>query len=239
MSPIPTLIVEDEPLACELLADMLSRYPSIDVVAQAHDGLEAITALTRHHPLLVFLDIRMPGPDGIAIARRLPLDTRVVFVTAHDDRAVEAFEVHAIDYLLKPIAPGRLDRAIERAIASLRLPAAPLTERLALRDGERFVLQTVSEVEWFEAEGKYIRAHVPGQPLRRIRRTMRELAAALDERCFVRVSRSAIVNLDRVQEIQPWFHGDFVLMTDSGGQVTTTRGYRASLERLLGRRTAR
>ena len=261
MSAIRALIVDDEPLARELLRSMLAEHDDIEVVGECGDGASAVRAVLADRPDLLFLDIQMPERDGFEVlqalgAGRMPA---VIFVTAYDQYAIRAFEVHALDYLLKPFDDERLERAVARAREQLavrpassaangdgeearrildlleRLQSRPKhVERLPIKVNDRVFLQPVREIEWLEAAGKHVHVHV-GRAAHTIRETMQQLERQLDPERFLRVSRSAIVNVDRIREIQPWFHGDYVLIMTSGAQVTSTRGYRQVIARLLGK----
>jgi two-component system LytT family response regulator len=246
-------IVDDEPLARELLRGMLESYPDIEIVAECADGRSALRAIRHLRPDLVFLDVQMPKMDGFAMVQELDPDEvpEIVFVTAYDRYALRAFEVHALDYLLKPFDEERIDRAVTRAREQLKQSedGQELTrvlalledlgardrypERIAIRRSDRTILQPVADIEWLEADGKHVKIHV-GETAYSIREAMARLERQLDPRKFLRVSRSAIVNVDRVREIQPWFHGDHVVVLQNGDQVTTTRTYRSAINRVLG-----
>jgi two-component system LytT family response regulator len=250
-TPLRALIVDDEPLARELLRAMLQVHDDVEVIGECGSGTAAVEAVRAEKPDLLFLDVQMPGLDGFEVLRELaPAIPQVVFVTAYDQYALRAFEVHALDYLLKPFDEERLERAVQRARAHLRRPpedgdrrqilrmldelrgARRWRERLVIRVGERAFLQPVAEVDWLEADGKYVKVHV-GPKAHVIRETMTQLAEALDPGRFLRISRSAIVNVDRIREIQPWFRGDYVVILRNGAEVTSTRGYRDALKALL------
>lgn len=247
------VIVDDEPLARELLRGMLESYPDVEVVAECGDGRSALGAIRQHRPDLVFLDVHMPKMDGFALIQELDPDDvpEIVFVTAYDRYALRAFEVHALDYLLKPFDEERIDRALARARGQLRQSedgqelARVLAlledlgardrypERIAIRRSDRTLLQPVADIDWLEADGKHVKIHV-GEASYSIREAMARLERQLDPRKFLRVSRSAIVNVDRIREVQPWFHGDHLVVLQNGSQVTTTRTYRSAVNRLLG-----
>jgi two-component system LytT family response regulator len=252
-----TLIVDDEPLARELLRSMLEREPDIEIVGERGDGLSAIEAVGELAPDLLFLDVQMPELDGFGVIdaidrERMPA---VIFVTAYDRYAVRAFEVHALDYLLKPFDEERLERAVARArgmigrdderdaidarlLALLRemRPAREYIERIAIREKTRVLLQPVREIDWLEADGKYVRVHA-GSAVHTIRDGIGRLHGDLDPDRFIRISRSAIVNIDRVAELRPWFQGDYLVVLVNGRQIPSTRGYRDALQALLdGRR---
>ncbi|HEX2254060.1 MAG TPA: LytTR family DNA-binding domain-containing protein [Thermoanaerobaculia bacterium] len=274
-------VVDDEPLARELLVAMLADHPDVEVTGQYGDGASALAALSRQPPDVLFLDVRMPELSGFEVLAALPAGggarlPAVVFVTAFDEYALRAFDVSAVDYLLKPFDEARLAQALARVRSHLgrgaegddeqrrrlgdllaRLEsvaervvegdaaAAPGAEpgarsagpgggylrRLVARSDERAVLVPVEQVRWLEAAGKWVRVHADTEFT--LRDTMARLEAALDPERFVRVSRSAIVNLDRVREIQTWFHGDHQIVLDNGDRVKTTRGYREAVAALL------
>ncbi len=252
MSDLRCLIVDDEPLARELLRGMIAAHPGVEVVAECGDGRSALRAIRRFDPDLLFLDIEMPKMDGFDLVQELDPDAMpaIVFVTAYDRYALRAFEVHALDYLLKPFDEERLERSIKRARDQLSRPDRGdewgrvlalledmgardrYADRIPLRRSDRTILQPVSEIEWLEADGKHVKVHV-GKEVYSIREAMSRLEGQLDPRQFLRVSRSAIVNVDRIREVQPWFHGDHVIVLKGGDQVTTTRTYRPVVNRLL------
>jgi len=252
VSGLRCLVVDDEPLARELLRGMLEAHPGIEVVAECGDGRAALRAIKRHDPDLVFLDVEMPKMNAFDMVQELDPGTmpEIVFVTAYDRYALRAFEVHALDYLLKPFDEERLDNALRRArdhlgrsdrgeelarvLALLEDIGARerYPDRIAIRRSDRTILQPVSEIDWLEADGKHVKVHVGGKTFS-IREAMTRIERLLDPRRFLRVSRSAIVNVDRIREVQPWFHGDHVVVLQGGDQVTTTRTYRSAVNRLL------
>jgi two-component system LytT family response regulator len=247
------VVVDDEPLARDLLRGMLEAYSDIEVVAECADGRTALRAIRKLDPDLVFLDVQMPKMDGFDLVQELDPETMpsIVFVTAYDRYALRAFEIHALDYLLKPFDEERLERALSRArdhlgradrgeelsrvLALLEDLGARdrYPDRIAIRRSDRTILQPVAEIDWLEADGKHVKFHV-GDRTFAIREAMSRIERMLDPRTFLRVSRSAIVNVGRIREVQPWFHGDHVIVLQSGEQVTTTRTYRSSVNRLLG-----
>lgn len=244
LGTLRTLVVDDEAPARAWLRELLDAHVQVEIVAEAINGAEAIRAVLEHGPQLVFLDVRMPGRDGLAVARELLAATAsggiaapaIVFVTAFEAHAVGAFDVRAVDYLLKPVDAGGVARALARVgerLAPTRAPASYL-ERVALRGREgQVVLQPVAAIERFVVEGKHLEAHVPRAPIRRIRRGIAALAARLDPARFVRVNRSELVNLEHVESLEPHVHGDWVLNLRSGAQVITTRRYRGAIVALL------
>jgi two-component system, LytTR family, response regulator len=244
------LVVDDEPLARARIIDLLSGRPETEIAGQAESGAEAVDLIRRLRPDLVFLDIQMPELDGFGVVdavgpNRNPI---YIFITAYDRFALQAFEVHAFDYILKPIDPVRFDEAFRRAVARWRGESdgdaaggtyaeavdkllagvrgeGRLPERIAVRSkgGIRFV--RADEVDWIEAASNYAVLHA-GPAEHVVRTTMADLEKRLDPRKFVRAHRSAIVNLEAVREIQPLFHGDSVLLLRGGARVTLGRAFR-------------
>jgi two-component system, LytTR family, response regulator len=250
---IRTLVIDDEPLARQLLISMLEEHPDIRVEGEADNGTDAIEAIRRLDPDLVFLDVQMPELDGFDVLAGMPKDRvpEVIFVTAFDHYALRAFEVHALDYLLKPFDEDRLGAALARARRHLARPdrvddthrilqllqdlqrKGRYIERLVIRVGDRSILQPVGEIDWIEADGKHLRVHV-GRTQHVIRETMTQVCELLDPAQFMRVSRSAIVNIDSIREIQPWFRGEHAVVLKDGTQVYTTKSYRDAVTKLLG-----
>ncbi|HET7601281.1 MAG TPA: LytTR family DNA-binding domain-containing protein [Gemmatimonadales bacterium] len=248
------IVADDEPMSRQRLVRMLHDEPDVRVLEACETGEQAAEAIRAHGPDVAFLDVQMPGLDGFDVVaasagRRPPA---FVFVTAHDHYAVRAFEVNALDYLLKPFDQERLRAALlrvrerpapapgasERMIALLeRLAAAERPrglERLVVRTTERAFFLKTEMIDWIEAAGKYVHLHV-GKATHLLRGSMAGLEEQLDPARFVRISRSAIVNIDRIQEIQPWFQGDHVVILHDRTRLTSTRGYRENLQRLLGK----
>lgn len=243
------VVVDDEPLARSLLVEMLSELADVEVVGEYGDGATALEGLHRDRPDLLFLDVRMPELDGFEVVANLPDGPRpaIVFVTAYDEHALRAFEVEAIDYLLKPFDEERLRRAVERArervgsaadVRRLRELLAALADspgrpdRLVVWQGERALFVPLARIDWVEADGKQVKVHAGEQELT-MREPLSSLAEELAPRGFLRVSRSAVVNTHRIREIQQWFHGDHVVVLHNGDRVKTTRGYRREVVRLL------
>jgi two-component system LytT family response regulator len=250
------VVADDEPIGRQRLVRLLQAEPETEVVAACSDGDEAVEAIREHAPDVVLLDIQMPQLDGFEVVAALgeSQPPAVIFVTAHDQYALRAFEVHAFDYLLKPVDQDRLRDAIGRAIApAQRAPQGSTTrriltlleelnarergrgrDRLVVRTPERAFFLRAETVDWVEAAGKFVHLHV-GRSVHALRESMAELEQELDPARFLRISRSIIVNIDRIQEIQPWFQGDYVLILTDGTRLTSTRGYRDNMRRLLGR----
>lgn len=249
---IRALIVDDEPPARELIATLLRGEPDVEVVGECANGRRAVTAIRDLSPDLVFLDVRMPGLDGFGVLAELPPERwpLIVFVTAYDQHAVRAFEVHALDYLLKPFEYDRLREAVRRArlkldqrggaVEQTRLLAlleelqnkAQSWNRMVVRENGRVTFLNPDEIDWIETDGNYLRLRV-GSKSYLLRETMNSAEERLADKKFLRVSRSALVNLERIKEWQPLFHGDSVLVLKDGTRLTVTRVYREKLERLV------
>ena len=251
---VRVLIVDDEPLARERLRDMLKADRRVEIIGECVGGEQAIEAIQALAPDLVFLDVEMPGKDGFSVLEALDADRLpvVIFVTAYDQYAVRAFEVHALDYLLKPFDQERFDKALTRAVANIRneksenltarilktleeMKARPVhLERLVIKMNGHVYFVKTEEIDWLEAEGNYVRLHA-GRESYLLRDTISALESQLDPRKFVRVHRSAIVNIDRIEELQPWFHGEYRILLGEGVQLTLSRSYRERLHEVLGR----
>ena len=250
---IRTLIVDDEPLSRRRIRDLLQDDADFVVVGECGDGLQAMAALKELACDLVFLDVHMPGMDGVEVARRLASGSgpAVIFVTAYDCYALPAFEVHAVDYLLKPFDRLRFRRALawartvlrrERGEASTDLPEdsagelhrgrKPL-ERVTIKTAGRVYFLKTGDIDWVEAAGNYLRLHV-GKSTHLLRETMNNLEARIDPQRFWRIHRSTLVNVDRIRELQPLFHGDYVLILQDGTELTLSRTYRRNLPGDLG-----
>ncbi|HET9333646.1 MAG TPA: response regulator [Gemmatimonadota bacterium] len=243
------ILVDDEPLARERLRSLLEAEADVELVAECTDGVEAVAAVRSGRPDLVFLDVQMPGMDGFEVLDALDPATlpAVVFVTAYDRYALKAFDVHAVDYLLKPFDRQRFSSALERArldlraddagrrilalVADLRRERRP-QQRIVVKAAGRVFFLRPAEIDWMEAAGNYVRLHV-GKKSHLVRETMKGLEDRLDPDTFVRIHRSRIVNLDRVRELQPWFHGEHLIVLTSGEQLTTSRRHSVRLQELL------
>jgi two-component system LytT family response regulator len=241
------LVVDDEPLARSLLRVLLARDPEFEVAGEC-GGVEAAGEVARTRPDVLFLDVQMPEVDGFDVLAALEPDRVpvVVFVTAWDHYAVRAFDVHAVDYVLKPIDEARFAEALARAKARARARGPGADARLgALLDDHarrlrRFLVHTrektvvvdAAQVDWIEAADYYATLHVGGKA-HLVRETLTDLARRLDPEKFFRVHRSAIVNLDRVREIHPLFRGDAELVLDGGTRVRLSRTRRAEFKRLF------
>jgi two-component system LytT family response regulator len=253
MTPLRVLIVDDEPLARERLRAWLREEPAVEIVGECGSGPEAIATLRRTPLDLVFLDVEMPGCDGLQVLSELPAEGRpaVVFVTAHERFALDAFEVQAIDYLLKPFDRERFQTALRRAEEHLRArragkledkleslladAASPgkKSERLTVKSNGRLVFLKPDDIVWVAAADNYIILHLTSGRLM-LRETLTALEERLDAATFARVSRSALVNLDQVKELQPTFHGDYVVVLRDGTRVPLSRSLRGRFGKFAG-----
>ena len=271
MTRIRVLVIDDEPLARSGLSALCSADPELELVGECSDGRSAVAAIDQIEPDLVLLDIQMPEMDGFEVLHAVGPESmpHVIFVTAYDQFAVKAFEVHALDYLLKPFDDERFFDAIERAKQTIReadpsslkarimelLAEAVLEDvvqtqltvgpgaasrqsgdhlsRIAVRETGRTVLVRVDEIDWIEAANYCAKLHTPSK-VHIIRESLKALETQLDPMRFFRVSRSAIVNLDRIQEIQPFARGSQMIVLKDGTRITMSRSRREALERMLG-----
>jgi two-component system, LytTR family, response regulator len=229
------VIADDEAPARRIVRSYLGGRADVEVVAEAENGLEVVDAVGTLKPDLVVLDIQMPGMTGFEAIEAIGADAMpaVVFATAYDEFALRAFDVHAVDYLLKPFTRERFDRAFERALE--RQPIAPLIaalplHRVVVRERDRLFFVPIEEVVHLSAEGNYVRVHTAaGSHL--IRGTLADLEARLDPRRFARIHRSGIVNIEAIKEVRAHFHGDYIVTLKTGGTLRLSRRYQS---RLLG-----
>jgi two-component system LytT family response regulator len=264
---IRTLIVDDEPVARARVLSLLREEQDIEVVGECSTGPQAVSVIEATSPDLVFLDVQMPQMDGFALARTLgPGMPAVVFVTAYDEYALAAFEIHALDYLLKPFSAERFKSALTHARQHLarrqgggagrqlptRLPESspPVSEaaraeparpgdgtrrdRLVIKSSGRIYFVRIQDIDWCEASGNYVRLHI-GAQTHLVRGTMSHLESQLDPAQFVRIHRSAIVNVERIQELRSSFNGEYLITLTDKTRLTLSRGYREGLQARLGR----
>jgi len=250
---IRTLIIDDEPLARRKIRRLLAHDPEVDILDDCANGREAIAAIAAHNPDLVFLDVQMPEIDGFDVLESIPPAGMpfVIFVTAYDQYALRAFEVSAVDYLVKPFDRRRFDMALQRAKARLatergsdlnqqtlalleELKArSSHVERLVIKAGGRAFFLKTDEIDWIEAEGKYVRLHV-GKESYLLREAIGSMEGQLDPKKFPRIHRSTIVNIERVRELQPWFHNEYRVILRDGTELMLSRSCRKRLGELLG-----
>ena len=252
---IRALIVDDEPLARDRLRGLLQEVAGVEILGECINGIEAVEAIRRQRPDVVFLDIQMPEVNGFGVLERLGSDVppAIVFTTAYDKFALQAFEVHAVDYLLKPFDTRRFQKAIERVKTTLRRPppapdwqqqiqalladikgAGKGPERIAVKTGGKVLLVRFDDIDWIESADNYVNLHV-GAEHHLHRETMAALEGRLPENKFLRISRSAIINVERVKELHPLFHGEYTVVLRNGTRLTLSRSYRDRLQHLLGK----
>jgi two-component system, LytTR family, response regulator len=251
---IRVLVVDDEPLARERLRSLLEQEGDVELVGECGDGLAAVEAIDAGKPDLVFLDVQMPHLDGFDVLDTVEPGNRphVVFVTAYDEYAVRAFEVHALDYVLKPFDRDRFRSTLARARTELargNAGAADLEgrltallgeledrrkrlERIVVKSGGRVFFLRTEDVDWIEAAGNYVELHV-GAESHLLRETMNKLARRLDPKLFLRIHRRTIVNVERIRQLEGVTHGEYVVVLKDGTRLASSRGYRESVQRLL------
>jgi two-component system, LytTR family, response regulator len=245
---IRTMIVDDEPLACERIRMLLEGEPELEIVSECRNGKDALQAIEELNPDLVFLDVQMPELTGFEVLDRLDPARMpvVIFVTAYDQYALKAFEVSALDYLLKPFDRDRFRRALNRARAELdRRKAGVVNEKvlkllselqrskkyadkLIVRAGGRVLFLRADEIDWIEAAGNYVRLHA-GKEEYLYRETMTKLEDQLNPDRFARIHRSTIVNIERIKELQPWFRGDYMILLRDNSKLILSKTYRGRL----------
>jgi two-component system LytT family response regulator len=243
---IRTVIVDDEPLAREWIRQNLSAEEDFEIVAECEDGFKAVSVIAQTKPDLLILDIQMPGLDGFGVLRMLEGDPppAVVFVTAFDRYAVSAFEVHAVDYLLKPVSPERLTEALERSKAALQKRSSEDTaaqllallkevrrypDWLLIKTDGRSHFVRVRDIDWIESKRNNVLLHV-GSASYLYHDTTTGIEGKLDPSRFLRIHRSTIVNIERIKELHPWFNGDYSVTLKDGSKLTMSNGYKQKLK---------
>lgn len=253
MNRFSVLIVDDEPLARDGLRMLLTADTQLASISEAKNGREALTAIRESRPDLIFLDVQMPEMDGFDVVKEVVQQAGPkgmpagVFVTAHDQYAIQAFEINALDYLLKPVTAERFHQSLERAKARLgggmeisrrmislletMADPSPYTKRLAVRSGTRTFFVPVDDIEWIQAAENYVELH-SGERCHLLHGTMNAIEASLDLQMFLRIHRSLIVNVGRIRELQPAGHGEYVVALRSGVRLQSSRGYHEKLKAL-------
>lgn len=248
MERAKVVIVEDERLAAEAVEKLLARDPEVELTGTARDGVTAVSLIRRVKPDIAFLDVQIPELDGFGVIKEIGVENMpvVVFVTAYDRYTLQAFEVHAVDYILKPFDADRFFAALRWAKRELRFKrpqtrrlsrlvdvvAGDAKRRLPIKSGGRVVFIDVDEIDYLEAAGNYVVVHAGGEEYR-TRETMNVFEERLSQSQFVRIHRSAIVNRKRIKELRPWFTGEYAVVLKSGKELTLTRSYRDRLPLLI------
>lgn len=250
------LIVDDEPLARDWLRGLLEAHPDFEVIGEGRTGVDAVEQSAALEPDVLFLDVQMPELDGPGALEAMGAERPpyVVFVTAYDRFALRAFELHALDYLLKPFDSERLDKTLDRirkqrssasntdselprkleALLESLQPQRRAADRIAVKDGGRVTFVRVADVDWVEAYGNYVKLHV-GAATHLLMQTMNGMEQRLAPDQFLRVHRSTIVNIDRIAAVEPMFHGEYAVRLQDGTELTLTRTYRERLQSLIDR----
>jgi two-component system LytT family response regulator len=251
---IRVLIVDDEVLARERVRDLLSRHTDIHIIGECANGDEAATVLQHISADIMFLDVQMPEADGFEAIEAIPPARLpyIIFISAFDHYAVRAFELNALDYLLKPFDRERFEKTLTRARTAInsrkdeslgdRLISVLETvktnpshlERLIVKNNGHVCFVKAEEIDWIEAEGNYVRLHTARES-HLLRETISALENCLDPKKFLRVHRSTIINIDRVKEMQSWFHGEYRIIMQSGAELMLSRNYRDRLNEFLGK----
>lgn len=249
--PLKVLVADDEPLARRHLVQSLEKIDNVELCAQCSNGQEALKAVQRYQPDLLLLDIQMPGMTGFDLVRQLPSEYahRVIFVTAYDKYAFKAFDVNALDYLLKPVTLSRLEEALsrykegafvpsasgyrEKLLASLEsLPVSTEKTTITVNDGIQHLVLEVNLIDYVEAAGNYVCIHYEDE-VHVIRKTLKSLMENLDESVFVRIHRSTIINTRQIKAIRPHINGEYLLTLGDGKRVKVSRTYKDAISPLL------
>jgi len=246
------VIVDDEPIAREGIRMQLANEPLVEIVAECGDGLEAVEMIRELSPDLLFLDVQMPGMSGFEVMQTVGLDVvpAVIFVTAYDKYALQAFDVNAVDYLLKPFDAERFQKAFQRALVQIQRttaatinhnlralletikPGARYLERLVVKSKGRIFFLPVSEIDWIESADNYVSLHA-SRETHLIRETLTSLESKLNPEEFLRIRHSAIVNVKRIRELRPLFKGEYEIVLQNSTKLTSSRRYRQRIEELL------
>jgi two-component system LytT family response regulator len=248
------LIVDDEPLARRRIRALLKKSePALSIVGESGDGLQAVQAIIKLKPDLVFLDIQMPGMNGFEVLQAVGPENmpEVIFVTAYDKYAIKAFEVDAVDYLLKPFDSERFQQALERGLGGKSqkrdiksasgvevllnrlLDEKRISRRILIKSSDRIAIIRADQIDWVESAGNYVKIHV-GKETHMLRETISNMEKRLDPLLFARTQRQAIINLEKVKELLPGFHGDYTVVLNNGTRLNLSRKYRAGLEKIFG-----
>lgn len=250
---IKTLIVDDEPLARRGIRQLLESETDFEIIGEAGNGREAISAVEKHLPDLVFLDVQMPLLDGFSFVEKMSAKNlpEIVFVTAYDEHAVRAFEAGAIDYVLKPTDPERFQKTLNRVrsrilsgenkflenkladlLKKLKPSGENYLERVVVKENERIRLLNVEKIDWISSQGNYVEIHSEGEKFL-VRETMEGFERKLNPRDFLRIRRSVIVRVEQIKELHPLFNGEFEVILKKGVKLASSRRYRKNLDALL------
>jgi two-component system LytT family response regulator len=256
---IRALIVDDEPLARRGIRQSLQSFPDVEIIGECKNGREAVAAIEKQKPDLIFLDVQMPLLDGFGVIREMRAENLppvVVFVTAFDEHAIRAFEINALDYLLKPVDPERFKKTMERVreqirnkqsvrfdekllallrdVESLKGKEAPreYLRRVVIKESGRVFFLDANEIDWISAEGNYVKLHAKNKT-HLLRETMDGIERKLNPQEFLRLRRSTIVRIECIKELQPLFKGEFVVVLKDGTNLSSSRRYRQNLDSLL------
>lgn len=247
---VRTIVVDDEPLACKRLAKLLKEDDEIEVVEICANGQEAIEQINEQSPDLIFLDIQMPEINGFEVLQNIEPEKVpiVIFVTAYDEYALQAFEVHALDYLMKPFNKERFRDSLKRAkttilndntemigekienLLNYLEPEEESLKRILIKTSNRYFFLKTVDIDWIESAGNYVRIH-SGNSNYLIRETMINMEKKLDSEQFFRIHRSTIINVDKVKELEQWFHGDYQVIMYNDEKLTMSRNYKELLEK--------
>jgi two-component system LytT family response regulator len=248
---LTAVIVDDEELARAVIREMLRAHPEIEVLGECTNGFEAVKMVSERKPDLLFLDIQMPKLDGFEVLELIGSDIAVIFVTAYDQHALRAFEVHAVDYLLKPVAADRFEAALERARQRLGAPVSPpvaelaaaarppgnYAERIVVKDGTRVHIIPVAKLDYVEAQDDYVALASQGKKHLK-QQTISNVEALLDPKNFLRIHRSCIVNLERVSKVEPYGKDSHVAILSDGARLPVSRAGYARLRAVLDGQTS-
>jgi len=245
---LKTILIDDEPLARQIIREFLQAFPQLGIVAECENGRQAVAAINHHKPDLIFLDVQMPGLSGFQVLERLEHVPVIIFSTAYDEYAIRAFDVNAVDYLLKPFDRQRFAAAVQRAIERragvgaemerlLRLlqhtqPAGIFSDRLLVRSGEKIIPVRVADIEWIEAADDYAMLHA-GSSKHLCTLGLGEIEKRLNPQQFMRVHRSAIINISRIRHLEKDGEGGMIATMASGEEVKVSRRYAAALRELV------
>jgi two-component system LytT family response regulator len=251
MKALRVVVIDDEPLARSRIKRMLQNIDGVEIAGECANGNQAVEQIPKTQPDVILLDVQMPEMNGFQVLEKLGKHLPyVIFVTAYDQYAIQAFEVYALDYLLKPFNETRLKRALERARKQVDhqnqsdfseqldalvkvLKGEAHLDRLVMKDDRKIWFIPVDSIDWIEADGKYVLIHA-GRESHLMRESLTALEAKLNPKKYTRIHRSSIVNLERIKELQPWFHGDYRILLSTGQELILSRTYRKKFQELIG-----